>query len=60
MKLSNFFYKIARQSGKTATTVKDIETLMTGNPEKILKRHIRKKIYKRTNKLGNYLSRKVK
>ncbi len=55
MGLSKYFYKSTRKTGKIASVLYDIETLLTFNPKKIVKRFIRKKIYK----LGMKGTRKV-
>lgn len=51
MKLSKFFYNVARKAGKASTISNDIETLATGNPKKIAKRFGRKMVGKVSNKV---------
>lgn len=59
-KISNILYAITRKIGKAASTAADLETLATLNPEKIIKRIIRKKINKAGYKATSKISRKIK
>lgn len=58
-KPSSFFYKAARKIGKTATTLNNIETLLTGNPKKIAKRAVRYKTTQQSHGAVNKLLRKI-
>lgn len=60
MKLTSMLYKMSRTLGKTASTIKDIETIATGDPEKIAKRFIKKEINKKGNEIIRSITRKVK
>jgi hypothetical protein len=58
-KLSGMLYNISRLAGKTASTITDVETVLSGNPEKIIKRAGRKTIYKHTNKTARKINRNL-
>ena len=60
MKLSSKLYSIAKQFGKSASIVNDIETLLTGDKDKMTKRVKRKVAYKAERKLMNFINRKIK
>lgn len=53
-------YKVSRTSGKLASKITDIETLASGDPEKIIKRVARKKVYKESNKIARKINNKLK
>ncbi len=52
-------YKLARQLNKTATTIRDVKTIATGDPQKIAKRAIRKQTYRTTHRQANTISKMV-
>jgi hypothetical protein len=58
--LSSFLYQASRTLGKIASTITDIKVISTGNPEKIAKRFIRKKINRTSNKITRKIIRKIK
>lgn len=60
MSLKNTLYKMSRMFGKAASTVNDVETVMTGNPEKIAKRFARKLVGKTAYKTANKINRKLR
>lgn len=60
MNLANLLYDLARGFGKASSRVRDVETVLTGNPEKIVKRAIRKKIYGKAGGIGRKIARKIK
>lgn len=59
-KLSSYFYDAARRAGKTAGKLNTIETVLTGDPKKIVKRIARKKTYKMTNKVARSINKFLK
>ena len=58
--LSNALYKIGRKTGKIATTLNDVDALLSGDPKKIVKRVARKEIYKASNKITKNISNKFR
>ena len=60
MKLSSYFYKLARKIGKAAVITNDIETLFSGDPKKIAKRAARKATWKANNKITKKITDKIK
>ena len=58
--IASFLYKISRTTGKSASTVNTIKTVLTGDPEKIAKHVIRKQVYKSSNKAAKKISGKIK
>jgi hypothetical protein len=60
MSLSGFLYDLARQAGKTASKIRDIEVIASGDPKKIGKRVIRKAISKESFKVAKSINRKIK
>lgn len=60
MGLSKYFYNSTRKTGKIASVLYDIETLLTLNPKKIAKRFVRKKIWKLSMKTTRKLTNKLK
>ena len=58
-KLTNDMYKASRALSKLASTLKDIETLIEGDPEKIIKRGKKKIIGKTLFKLSNKIMKKL-
>lgn len=59
-KKSSYLYKASRKIGKAASVLNDIETLATGDPEKIAKRAVRKNVYKSANKGARKVSNKIR
>lgn len=59
-KPSSLFYKGARKLGKIGSTLNDVETLLTLNPEKIVKRSMRKRVWKERNKNTKKITRFLK
>ena len=57
--ISSSLYKLSRNIGRIASKTNDIETLTTGDPEKIIKRQVRKKTYKGTNKIARNINNKL-
>lgn len=53
-------YKISRTTGKAASNLNTIKTVLSGNPEKIVKHVARKQVYKTGNKLTKKVSGKIK
>jgi len=53
--IATILYEASRALSKTATTINDVKTLATGDPEKIAKRFVKKEI----NKTGNSIIRKI-
>lgn len=60
MSLSGMLYKASRALGKTASTINDIKTIATGDPEKIAKRFVKKEINKAGNKVIRDITRRIK
>lgn len=58
-KLTNMLYNTSRNINKIASTVNDIETLLTGNPKKIVKRAKRKTVGKTLNKINRSIIKKL-
>nr|DAV25121.1 MAG TPA: hypothetical protein [Caudoviricetes sp.] len=58
-KISKVFYDTSRTINKIASTVNDIETILTGNPKKIIKRTKRKTIGKTLNKINRSIIKKI-
>jgi hypothetical protein len=58
--IAGLFYKLGRQSGKAASTLNDIDVLLSGDPKRIAKRFARKEINKIGNKITRDISRKIK
>lgn len=58
-RLSKVFYDTSRTINKIASTVNDVETLLTGNPKKIVKRAKRKIIGKTLNKINRSIIKKL-
>lgn len=57
-KLSNNLYRLSRISGKASSKIKDVETLISGDPKKITKRAKRKTIGKVMNKITRTIIKK--
>lgn len=57
-KLSSVFYNATRRTGKIASKLNDIETLLTFNPKKIAKRAVKKNTRKSANNIINDFLRK--
>lgn len=60
MGLSKYFYKSTRRTGKIASVLYDVETLLTFNPKKIVKRFARKKIWKLSMKTTRKFTNKLR
>lgn len=60
MSLTGMLYKASRMLGKTASTINDVKTLATGDPEKIAKRIIRKQVSKESNKIARDINKLFK
>lgn len=58
-KLINTLYKGSRVLGKTATAMNDLNTILSGDPEKIAKRAARKAVNKTGNKITRTINKKV-
>jgi hypothetical protein len=52
-------YGISRATGKAATRMNDVETILSGNPKKIVKRFAKKAINKTAFKTANKISNKL-
>lgn len=59
-KISSKLYKLSRMFGKAGSTINDVETLMSGDPEKIVKRAVRKKVNKESHKIAQKINNKLK
>jgi hypothetical protein len=59
-KPSSVLYNLARKVGKTASKMNDIETLLTLNPSKIVKRIARKTTYKATNSVARKINKNLR
>ena len=53
-------YELSRLSGKTASKLNTAKTIMSGNPEKIVKHIARKEVYKASNKIARKINGKLK
>jgi hypothetical protein len=59
MKISSLLYSLARGIGKTASTLNDVETVLSGDPKKIVKRVARKATWKASNKITRKFTNKI-
>jgi hypothetical protein len=60
MSLVGKLYNASRTLGDAASKLYDVETLLSGNPEKIIKRNIRKTVSKHFAKVSRRINRKIK
>ena len=60
MSISNTLFKIGRQCMKTSAMINDIKVILTGDPEKIIKRFARKEVNKTGNKIIREINNKIK
>jgi hypothetical protein len=58
-KISKVFYDTSRTINKIASTINDIETVLTGNPKKIIKRAKRKTVGNTLNKINRSILKKL-
>lgn len=58
-KISSNLYNVSRAINKIASTVNDVETIVTGNPKKIMKRAKKKTVGKALNKITRSILRKL-
>lgn len=58
--ITNFLYGWSRTLARTASKVRDVETILTGDPVKIGERFIKKEVYRQTGKAARRISRKLK
>jgi hypothetical protein len=58
-KVTGMLYGISRATGKAATRMNDVETILSGNPKKIVKRFAKKAINKTAFKTANKISNKL-
>lgn len=56
----NILYKISRSSGKAASNINTIRTILSGDPKKIAKHIARKSIYRSGSKLTKKVGNKIK
>jgi hypothetical protein len=59
-KASGILYGLARNIGKAASTVNNIETFLTFDPKKIVNRVARTQVYKGTNKVARNINKLFK
>lgn len=60
MKLSSILYKISRKTGKCSSAINDVETFLTFDPDKILKRLLRKKVNKASYQVVKKINKNIK
>jgi hypothetical protein len=58
-KASSVLYGLARELGKTASTVNDIETVLSGDLKKITKHFVKKSTYREINRVTDRIIKKV-
>lgn len=58
-KMVNELYKTSRKIGKIATKMNDLETIINGHPEKVLKRMAKRKVRKTANKKMTKILNKI-
>jgi hypothetical protein len=58
-RLTGLMYNISRTTGRAAAKMRDIDTILSGNPKKIAKRFARKTINKMAFKTANKVSNKL-
>lgn len=60
MKISRLLYNLTRKLGKASSIANDLETISTGDCNKIVKRFARKSIFKKSNKIAKIINSKIK
>lgn len=56
----NSLYKTSHAMGKAASSLNTVRTIMSGDPEKIVKHVARKQVYKTGNRITKKVSGKIK